>query len=438
MRIHHVIRLFLVVLLCGGSLRAADILRDADARIRRYRTGELVLRVTDPSGRPLPKGAKVQIEQTRHSFLFGSNIFALGKCKTAEDNAAYENAFADLLNYATFPFYWWTYEPVEGQPDYAGTERIVQWCRQHNIQTKGHPLAWNYFDPSWLPHDPEQAMRAQMDRVGKCATKFRDEVNFWDVVNEATEFDREETQKNSPVLTEAIRRMGVSDYVRSAFRAVREANPRAVLLINDYRTEADYAEKVISKLTDDAGNPLYNVIGIQSHQHSGAWSVEKIWEVCERFAAFGKPLHFTETTFLSGKLGWELKEQNPDFKWESTPEGERRQAEEVVRFYTILFSHPAVEAITWWDLTDQGAWQGAPCGLLREDMTPKPAYGALKGLIKGKWWTRTEAVVGEGGEAKFCGFFGEYRVAAGEEGRERAATFFFDKTTRGPVTVKLE
>jgi len=437
MRIHPAISLFLAALVCTGSLRAADILGDADSRIRRYRTGDLVLHVMDSSGRPLPKGAKVQIEQTRHKFLFGSDIFALGKCKTAEDNAAYENAFAGLLNYATLPFYWWTYELAEGQPDYESTEKIVQWCRQHNIQTKGHPLVWNYFDPPWLPRDPERAMRAQMDRVGKCVTRFRDEVNVWDVVNEATEFDREETRKNSPVLTEGIRRMGVPDYIRSAFRAAREANPRATLLINDYRTGANYADEVISKLTDENGKSLYDVIGIQSHQHSGAWPAEKIWEVCERFAMFGKPLHFTETTFLSGKLGWELKEQNPDFKWESTPEGERRQAEEVGRFYTMLFSHPAVEAITWWDLTDQGAWQGAPCGLLREDMTPKPAYEALMRLIKGKWWTKTEGVVGEGGEVKFRGFFGEYRVTFIEDGHPLTGTFGFERGTAEPNDVTL-
>lgn len=435
------LRLFLILLMAlaaGSSLWAADILGEADARIEKYRKGDIAVRMIGPSGQPLASGHKVKIEQTRHKFLFGSDIFMLSKCRTPAENAAYEKYFADLLNYATLPFYWWEYEPQPGQPSYAATEEIVRWCRQNNVTTKGHPLAWNWEDPAWLPRDLEAAMHLQFDRIGRCVTQFRGGVEIWDVVNEATHFDRPEPKANAPVLTEAISRTGVPAYVRTAFKAARAANSQATLVINDYRTDAAYGEKVVSQLVDEAGRPLYDVIGIQSHQHGGAWPVEKIWEVCERFAVFGKALHFTETTFLSGKLGWELKKKDPQFKWESTPEGERRQAEEVARFYTVLFSHPAVEAITWWDLTDQGAWQDAPAGVLREDMTPKPAYQALMGLIKGKWWTRTAVAVGQNGEARFRGFFGEYKVSVEEQGRQLLGSFSFDKTTRGVVEVRLQ
>jgi endo-1,4-beta-xylanase len=429
---------FSTLLAFCSSARAADILGEADARIAKYRTGEAVLHLMGPSGEPLPEGTRVKIEQTRHAFLFGSDIFMLGMCHTPEENAAYEDRFAALFNYATLPFYWWMYEPEEGKPQYAETERIAMWCEKNHIAMKGHPLAWNYVDPKWLPHDPDAAMRLQFDRIGKCVGQFKGTVDFWDVVNEATDYDRSETAEDAPILTEGIRRMGVAAYLQRAFREARAANPGATLLINDYKTDRTYADKVISKLVDESGQPLYDVIGIQSHQHTDPWSPEKIWEVCERFAVFGKPLHFTETTFLSGQEGWELKKENPQFNWVTTPEGEQRQAELVEQFYTVLFSHPAVEAITWWDLTDQGAWQGAPAGLLRADMSPKPAYDALLKLIKGKWWTRTQARVGSDGEAKFRGFFGEYRVEAQAAGHTLTGRFSFDKRTRGTLEVRLQ
>ncbi len=164
------------------------------------------------------------------------------------------------------------------------------------------------------------------------------------------------------------------------------------------------------------------MIGIQCHQHENVWSPEKTWDICERFAKVGKPLHFTGATILSGQPGWESKQQNPRFDWASTPEGEQRQAEEVAQFYTILFSHPAVQAITWWDFSDQGAWQQAPAGLVRADMTPKPAYDALMKLIKGEWWTRAEARVSHPGAAKFHGFYGDYKVSVDEQGRELSGT----------------
>lgn len=422
----------------GGLQSNADILDKAEARIQQYRTGVATLRLTDPGGRLIRSGRRAKIEQTRHKFLFGSNIFMLGKCRTPEQNAAYADRFAALLNYATLPFYWWVYEPARGQPNYSATEATLAWCREHGVTPKGHPLAWNWRDPAWLPREPESAMRLQMGRIGEVAGRFKGEIGFWDVVNEATQFDRPRTEAQAPTLTEGVHRLGVRAYLQEAFRAAREANPQATLLINDYKTDGSYVQNVISKLTDDSGRPLYDVIGIQCHQHAGAWPPEKIWEICERFAALGKPLHFTEATILSGQPGYDLKAKNPQFKWESTPEGEQRQAEEVARFYTALFSHPAVEAITWWDLSDQGAWQGAPAGLLRADMTPKPAYDALMRLVKGQWWTRAEVRVGRRGGARFRGFFGDYKITVEDAGRKLTGTFSLDKSTRKPIEVRLE
>ena len=417
-----------------------EILDQVDARIEKHRKGDAVLKLAGPDGKPLQNGLAVKIDQKRHKFLFGCNIFKLGRCRTPEDNAAYEKRFASLLNFATLPFYWWNYERRQGQPDDERTNQIVRWCKAQNITTKGHPLAWNYVDPRWLPKEPAEAMQLQLKRIGRCVQRFRNDIEIWDVVNEATHYDREQIKKAAPILTEAIRKMGVGAYVREAFKAARQANPKATLLINDYRTDPDYAEKVISELLDENDRPLYDVIGIQSHMHGGGWPVQKTWEVCERFAKFGKPLHFTETTLVSGVQGWELskKRKDPDFRWTTTPEGEKRQAEQVVEFYRMLFSHPAVEAITWWDFTDQNAWQQAPAGLVRADMTPKPAYNELERLIKGKWWTQAETTTDAGGTARFRGFLGEYEVSAQIDGKKLTGTFRLDKTATEITDVQLK
>jgi GH35 family endo-1,4-beta-xylanase len=285
-------------------------------------------------------------------------------------------------------------------------------------------------------------MKLQYARIERCAKRFGGAIDFWDVVNEATNYDRPHCRQHAPKLTNAIRNMGVGPFVRGAFASARKGNPNAGLIINDYVTTEAYAAKVIEELTDDERKPMYDVIGIQSHQHGGAWPTTKIWEVCDRFARYGKPLHFTETTFLSGEIGWNLRDQrrktDKNWVWASTPEGEKRQADDVVRFYTVLFSHPAVEAITWWDFTDQNSWQGAPCGFLRHDMTPKPAYHALLDLVKGKWWTKTEAKTAGAGKVAFRGFFGDYRVTVGTGDDAVTGTFAFDKTTKGPIEVRLK
>jgi hypothetical protein len=89
----------------------------------------------------------------------------------------------------------------------------------------------------------------------------------------------------------------------------------------------------------------------------------------------------------------------------------------------MLFSHPAVEAITWWDFSDDGAWQGAPAGLLRKDLSPKPAYETLQRLIKHQWWTNVEATTDVHGKATFRGFHGDYQaVVRSADGKRTEVT----------------
>ena len=148
--------------------------------------------------------------------------------------------------------------------------------------------------------------------------------------------------------------------------------------------------------------------------HQGYWGAEKTQRVLERYAHFGLPIHFTEVTLLSGELMppeiIDLNDHQVD-EWPSTPEGEARQAAEVVEFYKTLLAHPSVEAITNWGLRD-GGWLNAPSGYIRRDLSPKPAYIELMNLVKGEWWLApTKMVTDENGQVRFNGFLGEYGVS---------------------------
>ena len=379
----------------------AELLSGAAGRIEKHRKADATIAVRDAAGKPLA-GASVRVEMTRHAFLFGSNIFVWGKCADANAEAAYRKHYAELLNYATLGFYWPWYEPRRGKPAHEYAGKVARWCKEKGIVCKGHPLAWNVGDPPWLPEDLEEIRRLQMARIEDCISHFAGLIDRWDVVNEATHFDRPDfVKRRAPKHSAMWKKVGRIAFTKQCFVHARKAGPKAVLLINDYRTDPAY-EKVIEQLVDERKTRLYDVIGIQSHMHGGAWRNRRIWDVCQRYARFGVPLHFTETTIVSGRRA--------GGKWPSTPAGEAAQAREVVRFYTMLFSHPAVEAITWWDFSDFRAWQGAPAGFLRADMTPKPAYHALRKLIRGTWWTRTTLRTNAKGEATFRGFRGDYRI----------------------------
>jgi GH35 family endo-1,4-beta-xylanase len=87
--------------------------------------------------------------------------------------AAYRERFADAFNFATLPFHWWSYEAARGQPIHERTEQVARWCQEQRIVCEGHPLAWNYAEPRWLPDDSQQVLELQRGRITDCVTCFR-------------------------------------------------------------------------------------------------------------------------------------------------------------------------------------------------------------------------------------------------------------------------
>lgn len=99
------------------------------------------------------------------------------------------------------------------------------------------------------------------------------------------------------------------------------------------------------------------------------------------------------------------------------PITEETQAVFLTRMYKLAFAHPAVKECTYWDLCDTYTWNEVEGGLLRPDLSPKPAYEALRELIRGTWTSRAEMVSGEDGSCSFEGFEGEYEIWAGDQKR---------------------
>ncbi len=402
--------LSITLVLLTASTAWADEIAALRARLRERRMEPMVVRVVTSDGKRAA-GVRVELARKEPAIKLGCNIFLWGRCGDAEVEAAYRRQFAALFDYATLPFYWWSYEPEQGETQYDRTKRMARWCHQNEVECKGHPLLWNYDEPGWLPDDTGQVKALALARVGECVKNFaRKEaglssyVAMWDVVNEAARFDR--FADRAPKLTAAWQKAGQVDMVQQAFKIAREANPDAKLLINDYDITGRY-EILIDRLRQEDGSLPFDIIGIQSHMHHGFWSSAKIRAVCERLSRYGLPVHFTELTMLSGELGWEREQP-----WPSTEDGEQRQAEELEKLLLELLAFPAVEIVTWWDFSDLHAWQGAPAGLLRKDMSPKPAYDVLKRMKLQDLRNWREGQTDAQGEFKCHALHGKYQVQA--------------------------
>ncbi|MBM7804523.1 GH35 family endo-1,4-beta-xylanase [Geodermatophilus bullaregiensis] len=373
----------------------------------------------------------VLVQQVRHDFSFGNTGFDFVGLANGERDGSRENVFGgadpaaaerledlwlDLFNTATLPFYWAGFEPVQGRPDTRRLQAAAAWFRDRGVSVKGHPLVWHTLAPDWLREHPdadvEEIVRA---RVRREVASFAGLVDTWDAINEVVIMPVFANEDEQNAITRLCRHIGRIPTVRLAFEEARAANPATTLVLNDFNLSTAYECLVEGVL--EAGVQV-DAIGLQSHMHQGYWGEERTVEVLERFARYGLPLHWTETTLVSGDLMppeiVDLNDHRVD-EWPSTPEGEERQADDVVRHYRTLLSHLAVQAVTYWGITDRGAWLGAPSGLVRADGSPKPAYDALRGLVKGEWWLAPTRLRTDGeGRVSVRGWAGDYLVSAGD------------------------
>jgi endo-1,4-beta-xylanase len=377
--------------------------------------GEKKLIFAGPDGAPV-KGAEVSVEQKKHGFLFGcaefsSVPYANGEYRDdekAESEERFEKFF-EVFNYITLPFYWARVEPVRGEPKTGRLKKAAQWLASRGMRIKGHTLCWHTLTAPWLlDMSNAEILAAQLSRIRRDVGDFAGLIDMWDVINEVVIMPVFNRYDNG--ITRICKELGRIRTVREMFSAAKEANPDAMLLINDFETSEAYDILIEGLL--EAGIPI-DAVGIQSHMHQGYWGVEKTQEIVERFSRFRLPIYFTENTLVSGRLmPPEIVDLN-DYQvddWPSTPEGEERQAGEAALHYRTLFAHPAVESISWWDFKD-GGWLKAPAGLIRRDGTAKPAYEELRRLIKDEWWTKPLHAATDGnGSISVSGFLGEYEV----------------------------
>lgn len=371
----------------------------------------------DSTGAPLAN-QPVMAAQTSHKFLFGTAAFdtvplASGEYSGKELELAQIKAdkLTTLFNAATLPFYWGRYEPERGKPNSEGLRKAAQWCVDHNLTVKGHPLTWHTICADWLlPLSNAEILIEQKARIRREVSGFKGLIDMWDVINEAVIMPVFDKYDNG--LTRICKEMGRIKLIRTVFETAREENPGATFLINDFDMSDAY--DILVEACLEAGIKI-DAIGLQSHMHQGYWGVEKTHKILERFSRFNLPLHFTETTLVSGRLmPPEIVDLN-DYQvtdWPTTPEGEERQALETITHYETLFAHPLVQSITWWDMVD-GHWLNAPAGLVRRDGSAKPAYDELMKRVKGEWWLSPVEMVTDGqGRIMVSGFPGEYQVTA--------------------------
>lgn len=395
--------------------------------IERYRKGDGVVTVVDEAGNPV-SNAKIKLTQKTHEFRFGANLFMLDELETDEKNEKYKTYFSDVFNMATLPFYWDTLEPECGKPRYAKDspkvyrrppiDLCIEFCEKHGIEPREHALAYDHFFPEWLCNASSDAVKAALERrCCEIAERYADKIRTIEVTNEM-EWEKGKTKfYDEP------------DYVEWCFKLAEKYFPNNELCINEHiglswkdncRATDKYYAYIEANMLKGA---RIDAIGMQYHLFNKAeleyektrltLNPESLYKHMDLYSNFGKPLQITEVTV-------------PAYSWES--EDEELQAEIIEKLYSLWFSHPNVEQIIYWNLVDGYAYGAVPGdmtkgenyyhgGLLRFDLSPKPAYFKIKELLQKQWHTEAVLVTDKDGRVEFRGFYGEYDLVITANGK---------------------
>lgn len=359
-------------------------------RIDEHRKADLVVKVTDAQGQPV-KNATVDIELARHAFGFAT---FLGNSSPALEPSADSDRFRDILfkyhNRLTTPSYGaatWGWPDPETAARYV---KIIEWSTGHGFETKAHPVVWSRFDwspPSWEANknNPAQLRIEVEDYVTDIMTKLGSlgviEVDFW---NEPTGFTDLDVILTDPALRADLFKLGHS-VAPSVRLGINEHTILSAGGLNVAKQDA-YAAIIQDLLDRDA--PLH-AIGMQGHMGEDFTPPTKLWEILDRFAAFGLPLHVTE--------------------FDVNTEDQLTQAQYTRDFYLALFAHPAVDSITTWGFWGGDIWI-PQAQMWREDWSIKPNGQAFVDLITKTLHTHETVNTDEAGHVTVRGFHGDYAI----------------------------
>lgn len=392
---------------------------ETDARIHdgieKYRKGDFCIRADVPV---------VKVTLKKHKFRFGCNLFMLDEFPDdAGKNAVYEQKFKEIFNMATLPFYWNATEPEEGRTRYAAdsakmyrrpaVDLCMNWCEQNAIEPREHALCYEHNFPKWLAGRSTEEVKRRLDgRMREIAKRYKDRIRTIEVTNEMYWDDGVTGFFKSP------------DFMTFCYERAAEYFPENQLCINEWTGAIwdaaaapwdPYYALIENLLLKGA---RIDAIGMQFHMFYApdeyfaktrkCYDIAHDLKIMDNYARFGKPLQITEITVPS---------------YTQLPEDEQTQADIIEKLYSMWFSHPLTEQIIYWNMVDGYAYGTRPGdmnagenvyrgGLLRFDMSEKPAYRRLKHLVRDVWTTREEIEV-KNGEAHFRGFYGEYEVEAG-------------------------
>ena len=264
--------------------------------------------------------------------------------------------------------------------------KFITFAKQNNMVMRGHCLVWNQQSPAWISSDGgktndknwtrQQALDIMKKHITNVMQQYKGKVREWDVVNEClddnqsavrTNPDAYELKKNS-VWQQAIG----DDYVDSAFVYARQADPNAILYLNDYGVEFQGKAKSaafynLAMRMKKNGIPIDGV-GLQCHFSIDDVDSTKLDNTIRRFEEAGLLCIITELDM-------------------GIPDTSEKNLLEQARLYRvitdIMLKYDNCPSMVIWGLKDNNSWREASNPLLfTAQLEKKPAWYAVRSALR--------------------------------------------------------
>jgi endo-1,4-beta-xylanase len=257
---------------------------------------------------------------------------------------------------------------------FDAADQIAEFCRISGLRLHGTTLLWYAQDPPAFEalKDNRTAFAAKLgDYVHAVMSRYRGLARGWDVLNEAV-------AENGDGFRGGVWAAGLGDdYGRIAFEMARDADPTALLFLNDYNLELmpaklDAFQRLLERLLK-AGAPVTG-LGTQSHLDIST-KPGQAGIAIKALARFGLPIHVSELDISTRPLLL-----GADKLWTQA-----RIVTEIAEAFAELPERQRY-AFTVWGVRDKDSWLRGPNGgdpddqplLFDVDGAPKPMLAAVE------------------------------------------------------------
>ena len=307
------------------------------------------------------------------------------------------DAFEQLIEHecglvvSAMEIFWGLNSQGQGSFDFSGADQMVAWSQQHGKKLRGHNLIWHEQTPSWFKgiRDRAYAEKKLVEHVTSLCSRYAGKMQSWDVVNEVLD-----PRESDGLRRSVFYKLLGPAFLDTAFHAARAADPKALLVINDYAIEynTDHDQRkrqALLNLLDgfkQRGTPI-DAVGIQSHLY------------INRQDTFDQSLFANFLKEISDR-GLQIMLTEMDVVDVGAPGDIAARDAAVAAVYKnyldAALASPALKDVITWGLSDHDSWivhTNEPDfhrddGLTPRplpfdaDLKPKPAYFAIADALK--------------------------------------------------------